>query len=87
MPAALHTNTILDPQSKSVNPEDNFFICKKINKKWHVIESHITAKQAHKAMQILADHALIRGHISDPSYYMVCRKSFLETNPNIMEVI
>lgn len=83
MPVILYANTVLDSQSESVNPEDNFLICKKINRKWHIIESHPTAKHAHKAMQIMADHALIKECISDPSYYMVCRNGVFETKLNM----
>lgn len=83
MPTVLYTNTILDPRSNSVDPIDDFFICKKINKKWHIIESHPTASRAHKAMQTLADHALIEAHVSDPNYYMVCKKGLFETRSSL----
>ena len=74
----LYANTIRDPQSKSVDKSHQYLVCKKINNQWHIIESHGSADSAARAMNILAEHDLIHGHITDIRNYQVFIKDLFE---------
>jgi hypothetical protein len=49
----LYSNLIKDPDSKSVLPEDNFYIAKRFGDQWHIIESAIDVSRAAAARMII----------------------------------
>ena len=74
----LYSDKIRDPQSKAVNASDNWLVCKKINKRWHIIQSDWSARKAMEAKNIMANHDLINGHITDIHTYQVFKKDECE---------
>ncbi len=71
---SLYSNKILDPKSRSVAPHDNYFICKCIGGKWHIIEGAYSDRVALQNRDILANHDLKNGHITSLSEYKVFKK-------------
>jgi hypothetical protein len=78
MSTILYSNKIRDAQSKSVDPDEDFFVCKEINDKWHIIQSDHSAYAANKSKDILAEHDLINGHITDINCYRLFKRGLNE---------
>ena len=74
----VYSNKIRDPRSQSVTPGEKYLVCKKINGKWHIIQSNKTDHAAYRACYTLAKHDLINDHITDPNVYEVFHRDHVE---------
>jgi len=70
----LYSHKILDPKSKTVHHLDDFYVCKKIEDKWYIIEGHMSASMAFNARKVLMRHDLTNGHITTPLDYRIFKK-------------
>jgi hypothetical protein len=54
----LYSNLIKDPDSKSVLPDDYFYIAKRFKDQWHIIESarHVSAAVTARKIFMRQDH-------------------------------
>lgn len=67
----IYSNKIFDPKSTAAHPDENYLVCKKVNDAWRLIEGAHSADQAEYARNIMANHELIHGHITDLTAYAV----------------
>ena len=58
--------------------EKDYLVCLRITNKWHVVECYDTPADACEQRDSLATDALISGLISDPLFYQVFHKNFVE---------
>lgn len=62
--------------NKDLHKDNDWIVCKKISKKWVIIEEHDNPSDACRRRDELANNDLIDGKISDPLFYQVFHKKF-----------
>ena len=74
----LYANTVNDPESRSVHPDDTFYIAKRLKDQWHIIEGASSVDQATKARKALMRRAAHAGDLTLPTYYRLFLKGLNE---------
>ena len=65
--------------NKNLQKNKDWMVCKKIAKKWIVIEEYDNPSDACQRRDVLSKNDLINGRISDPLFYQVLHKNFTKT--------
>jgi hypothetical protein len=79
----VYSNKIRDPKSNSVQPHEDYFICKRIENRWHIIEGHSEITTAAQMQDKLIEYDLINGYISDPLFYRIFHRNLVEVKDSL----
>ena len=83
MEHTVYSNKIRDPRSQSVHHHHTWFVCKKINDNWHIVQGESTPERAIESMNIMAEHDLLYGHITDIHAWQVFKKDRCEVKTSL----
>ncbi|MBI9084537.1 MAG: hypothetical protein JEZ11_13135 [Desulfobacterales bacterium] len=69
----VYSNKIFDPRSQAVHHLDSYFICKRKNGAWHMVEGS-SQFRVEKALAILVEHDVKHGHATAEDWMSIERE-------------